>query len=941
VALVVPVLAVALVDCLGTKDYIDDRWTSSVKMALQVNATGQAAPVVQTSSGKVVGLVEKGYTDIPIYSYKGIPYAADTSGANRWQPPQDPEPWSGVRNTTTWGHMCMQPDPRKDAFQEVVANASGFDFKNILDSYFDMSEDCLVLNVFSPSVNKTAKAPVMVWIHGGGLVLGSGQGASLGIVNGGTVLVTINFRLGFLGYFAHPELSATNFGLRDQIKALEWIQENIGAFGGDPSQVTILGGNSGGTSVLSLMVSPMAKGLFKGAIAESCGVFESLDTTMSEGGKLGVEVGEVLGVPEGPAQLARMRALPAEDFISTSTKTASKFGNLAFLYVDNATMTTSILRGFEEGKNHDVPLIMGVNGHEMMVFEAVDPTHFSFINDLYKETIDKIFRGNPESVLSILPEPSKAMPGQMYSQLETDVMFGAPAYIISKAMASRGELVYLGLYNETSTNSNGTMHGPDDNTPYLPYELPDTLLTYWTEYAVGDPTTDGLPHWNLFSYVPSDILEAMVTYWTEFAHTGSPNGPMAPYWDAFQLDDQKWQVFGLPEIESKPIPESTKAIYTLAEDAYPANQTRLLPNIAVSRRHGDHQVTSNNNYVEPTQVWYFVLIGLAAIVVIAALSILIVIYRRRRKSLQFRSHFPVIPASPQLDLPHLSRTKSSSEESLFDVIKPCDVTPYRCIGSGAFGTVYEAKVKKYGKVAVKLVNIGTQKDSFSQFESFKREVDVLARVKHNNVVTLHGACMRPPNVFIVMEKMEMSLRDKLDEVGRLSYKEILKLANEIASALAYLHPSIVHRDLKPQNILIDAGGSAKVADFGIAKFKQSTYMQTTKGNGTPFYMAPESFSSYNVSEKSDVYSLGMILWECLTGQMPWKDQVLLPFQVVVLVSVRKQRPPIPEDCPKQLASLIQRCWDDDPHRRPSCAEVERKTRLLLHDLDAMDTLAKN
>merc|ERR1719443_1428199 len=103
-------------------------------MALQVNATGQAAPVVQTSSGKVVGLVEKGYTDIPIYSYKGIPYAADTSGANRWQPPQDPEPWSGVRSTTTWGHMCMQPDPRKDAFQEVVANASGFDFKNILDS---------------------------------------------------------------------------------------------------------------------------------------------------------------------------------------------------------------------------------------------------------------------------------------------------------------------------------------------------------------------------------------------------------------------------------------------------------------------------------------------------------------------------------------------------------------------------------------------------------------------------------------------------------------------------------------------------------------------------------------------------------------------------------------------------------------------------------------
>uniref|UniRef100_A0A7S1HPR7 Protein kinase domain-containing protein n=1 Tax=Phaeocystis cordata TaxID=118079 RepID=A0A7S1HPR7_9EUKA len=257
----------------------------------------------------------------------------------------------------------------------------------------------------------------------------------------------------------------------------------------------------------------------------------------------------------------------------------------------------------------------------------------------------------------------------------------------------------------------------------------------------------------------------------------------------------------------------------------------------------------------------------------------------------------------------------------------------RFIGSGAFGSVYEALVADHGKVAVKLVNISHSHTSKARLESFKREVDVLSRVKHANVVKLHGACMVPPNVFIVMELLEGSLRDKLDACRRLDYRATLKLANEIASALAYLHPSIVHRDLKPQNILMDASGAAKVADFGVAKFKQSTYLNTTRGNGTPAYMAPESFGSDKISEKADVFSLGMILWECWTGEVPWKE-VQIPFQVVMLVGVEKRRPEIPEDCPKQLASLIQRCWDDDPHRRPSCAEVERRTRLLLHELDA-------
>ena len=229
-----------------------------------------------------------------------------------------------------------------------------------------MSEDCLVLNVFSPDLNTTEKAPVMVWIHGGALAAGSGQEyPHKNFVKEDVVLVTINYRLGFLGYFAHPDLNATNFGLQDQVKALEWVQKNIGAFGGDPSQVTIFGESAGGTSVQALMVSPLSEGLFQGAISESGAVLESLNVTMSEAGKLGVAVGEALNISAGADQLEQMRSLPASDFTSVFSEMGQEYGpSLAIIFVDNVSMDTTILDGFKQGLNHDVPLLIGSNLNE-------------------------------------------------------------------------------------------------------------------------------------------------------------------------------------------------------------------------------------------------------------------------------------------------------------------------------------------------------------------------------------------------------------------------------------------------------------------------------------------------------------------------------------------------------------------------------------------------
>merc|ERR1711977_394473 len=310
----------------------------------------------------------------------------------------------------------------------------------------EMSEDeCLALNVYSPTTNETANLPVMVWIHGGALIQGTGQSyPPESLVAQNTVLVTINYRLGFLGYFAHPELGdATNFGLLDQIKALEWVQKNIAAFGGDPDRVTIFGESAGGTSVLALMVSPLSKGLFHGAIAESPAVFESLDIDVSKAGKIGVAVGEALDIPAGDGQLEQMRSVPAPNFTLASVeKSKEGLGPMtsAFLYVDGSSLTADILQGFEKGMNHKVPLIIGSTADEMDMMKAfvdiIGEIHPQ-TSESYREVIEKAFGTDAEAVLSVLPGETDQQALDAAYQLDTDVVFGTPAYLVAKSMASQ------------------------------------------------------------------------------------------------------------------------------------------------------------------------------------------------------------------------------------------------------------------------------------------------------------------------------------------------------------------------------------------------------------------------------------------------------------------------------------------------------------------------
>ncbi|KAK9832844.1 hypothetical protein WJX81_006571 [Elliptochloris bilobata] len=247
------------------------------------------------------------------------------------------------------------------------------------------------------------------------------------------------------------------------------------------------------------------------------------------------------------------------------------------------------------------------------------------------------------------------------------------------------------------------------------------------------------------------------------------------------------------------------------------------------------------------------------------------------------------------------------------------------IGSGAFGSVYRGRWR--GRlVAIKVLRAAFPGDAAAELDSFRREVRVLSSLQHARIVGLLGACMAPPHICLVEELVSGgSLFDALHRRSRrrgpscampLAYPRLLQVATDVADAMAYLHqpPAIVHRDLKSSNVLLDAAGRAVMKD--------RTFMSTvmTSAAGTPAYMAPETFEGQQVTEKVDMYSFGVLLWECLTGEQPWAE-LSTPMQVIYVVGVLGRRPRIPAGCAAELRSLICDCWQRDPRARPPFAAI--------------------
>jgi para-nitrobenzyl esterase len=435
--------------------------------------------------------------------FKGIPYAAPPVGPLRWKAPQPVAPWTTVREATAFGARCMQGN----IFGDMMFRDSG------------PSEDCLYLNVWAPvpEGKKPALLPVMVWIYGGGYAAGASseprQDGEM-LAQKGVVVVSMNYRLNVFGFLAHPGLAketgrngSGNYGLLDQVAALEWVRKNIKAFGGDPENVTIFGESAGSFSVCGLMASPLAKGLFQKAIGESGAFFgSSLAIKPASEGQL---VGEKFAASVGASSLDDLRAKPAADLLKATLQDPEGFP----VTIDGLFFPEDANAIYAAGKQAHVPLLAGWNRDEMSggAFFGKDP-HTA---DAFKTKLHEQYKDAADQLLELYPAATDEQAAQSAGALASDGFIAYSTWKWLELQRTTGQsTVYRYEFDDAppTTPSNGAYHSaeiefvfealPSKNLPWRPEDtkLSDLMSTYWTNFAkTGDPNGAGLPSWPPFS----------------------------------------------------------------------------------------------------------------------------------------------------------------------------------------------------------------------------------------------------------------------------------------------------------------------------------------------------------------------------------------------------------------------------------------------------------
>lgn len=496
-----------------------------VVLFITTTASAQLSAPVKVEEGLLQGTVKNNLT-----VYKGIPFAAPPVGDLRWRAPQPAAKWQGIKQAKEFAPAPVQggnPPSGK-------------------------GEDCLYLNVWTPAKSANEKIPVLVWIYGGGFSFGS---TSEPVYDGealaqkGVVLVSVAYRVAQLGFLAHPELSAENpdhvsgnYGLLDMIAGLKWIQNNIAKFGGDPNKVTIFGESAGGIAVSMLCASPLAKGLFHGAISQSGGSFGPPRPTTFPGENMKrLSTAEADGVEymkkAGVSSIAELRKMDANALPS-----AWGMGS-AWPINDGRVIVDDQYKLYEKGKYNDIPVLIGYNSDEGLSFTRTkDPKEFiAGVKERYGKFADDLLRAYPVGDNTV-PRTAR--------DLSRDAAFGWPTWSWARLQAKTGKSkVYLYYF---------------DQHP---------------EYAADSPQAgNGSPHAQEVAYVfqhldktkpettSSDvaIAEAMGTYWTNFAKFGNPDGPTVPHWPTFNDESQQVMYFKqTPQVGPVPDLESLKTL-----DAY-------------------------------------------------------------------------------------------------------------------------------------------------------------------------------------------------------------------------------------------------------------------------------------------------------------------------------------------------------------------------------------
>ena len=526
------------------------------------------------SSGKIKGtLGSKGR----MAQFRGIPYAAPPVGERRWQPPGPVESWRGTLDCRKFGPYAYQRAAGFELFFNTLFSGLGLGAarKRALRSAVKLakvkeSEDCLQLNVKVPAHAErlNRKLPVMVWVHGGDHTDGSGtepQYNSDVLAERGAVVVTINYRLGMFGFMAHPELAAEsadgvsgNYGLLDQIAALEWVRDNIAVFGGDPDNVTIFGESAGGQAVLNLMTSPRARGLFHRAIAQSpsdSGRWlhlrrPALDFVAAE--DAGVQFANaVVGSTEG--QLARLRAMSADE-LTTQYQQHSDLGRHFYPAVDGVILPTTPMSAFSAQQQASVPLLIGYNSDEATLFaDFMHPAGGEFYRDHgdalsggavvpvpVAEARDTFARSYPTG--GHVDRLMAAYPGLVtldrgaVAQHGGDHMFGVHVEHAARQHAAGGNAVFRYYFTATPPSKNQTAGA---------FHAAEIFYVFDTTFPLVPVADDA-----------HLTARDMGDRWFAFAATGVPDSPGREQWPAYDPGDPQHMVFGRPESGVAGVPQS-------------------------------------------------------------------------------------------------------------------------------------------------------------------------------------------------------------------------------------------------------------------------------------------------------------------------------------------------------------------------------------------------
>jgi para-nitrobenzyl esterase len=476
--------------------------------------SAMAADVVHTAAGDVEGTVS---ADSKIRVFRGIPYAAPPVKDLRWKAPQPVEGWTGVRKAVEFGARCMQGR----IYPDMIFRDNGPD------------ENCLYLNVWTPAESADARLPVMVWIHGGGFAAGAASeprqdGESL--AHRGVVVVNFNYRLGIFGFFSHADLAkesghnaSGNYGLLDQVAALEWVKKNIGAFGGDAANITIFGESAGSFSVSALMASPLSKDLFQRAIGESGAFFGNtlVAKSLPDSEKADAKFAKSAF---GTDSLSALREKPADELMQAALKEKSvtRFAP----NIDGYFLQETVASIFSHGRQAHVPLLAGWNADEgsyHMIFKDQKPTSENFIAWARKKKekeSDEFLRVYPGSTDEQAKDSAEALSGDQFIGYSTWKW-------VNMQLKTGQSPVYRYRFEDAPPSapedhgeSRGAYHSaeiefvfnvlPSKDLPWRPEDrkLSDEMAAYWSNFAKkGDPNGEGLAKWP--PYDPKDGYQIM------------------------------------------------------------------------------------------------------------------------------------------------------------------------------------------------------------------------------------------------------------------------------------------------------------------------------------------------------------------------------------------------------------------------------------------------